>query len=65
VSLLLSVTDEAGLRRAVDQVGGFERARRVLYDEAKRLQGCADTGSLSAMVAVFHRVEALARDTTG
>ena len=61
VSMLLSTADNADLRHMVRQVGGIERAQNVLLDEARTLQGCADTKTLAAVLTALDRIEELAR----
>ena len=63
VTLLLSATDDDHLRRIVDQVGGFDRARRVIVEESAELQACANTADLAALISLFGRIKTLARGT--
>jgi hypothetical protein len=49
------------LRRIVDQVGGFDLARLAILDRAVKIQPFGSLEDYRALIAVFDRVEALAR----
>jgi len=60
VHLLLADTDD-DLRRAIDQAGGCDRARELLFDYAKTMEHGGSLDDFVLLITVFDRVEALAR----
>jgi hypothetical protein len=61
VTLLLSAAADDHLSRIVDQVGGFDRARHVIFEEADELQSSGNRADFAAVISLFSKVEKLAR----
>jgi hypothetical protein len=61
VALLLADTDD-DLCRAIDQVGGVDRARKLLFDYAKTMEHGGSLDDFVLLIAAFDRIEELASD---
>ena len=62
VALLLAAPDETSLRASISYAGGYERAIRVLFDAAYRLQVHGGTHEeILRHVDVCDRIDALVR----
>jgi hypothetical protein len=59
VTLMLADTDD-DLCRAIDQVGGADRARKLLFDYAKAVEHCGSLDDFVLLIVAFDRIEELA-----
>ena len=59
---LLLAPDDAALRQAITAIGGFDLARQAIMDRAVRIQPFGSLEDYRAPIAVFDRIERLARD---
>jgi len=63
IALLLDATDDNALHAAIDQVDGFDRARKLLFNHARRIEHSGSLEDFVLLIATFDRIEEIDRGT--